>query len=115
MHVSVVMNCTVWQIPDPISVVTIQVFVPLSSLVILVIVICPSIDILKQPPGVMSVLSGQVYVTLGTGIPSQYMLYIKVTVWLDSTSWDLPFLVAVGTSHNKYMYMILKSLLQGFM
>ena len=111
MHVRVVMSCTVWQIPDPISVLTIQVFVPLSSLVILAIVICSFIDILKQPPRVMSVLSGQVYVTLG--IPSLSVYAIKVTVWLDSTSWDLPSLVAVRTCHNKYM--ILKSLLEGFM
>ena len=85
MHVPVVTSCTLTETRSNISIVTIQVHVPLSSLVLLVIVIFPSIDILKQPPGVMNVLSGPIQVTLGTGIPSISICYQSRCVILDST------------------------------
>ena len=85
MHVPVITSCTLTETRSNISIVTIQVHVPLSSLVLIVIVIFPSIDILKQPPGVMNVLSGPVQVT-GTGIPSINLCYQSHCIILDSTS-----------------------------
>ena len=97
------MSCTIWLRPGPTPLFTVQVYVPLSPLVTLVIVISPSINVLKWSSlVVMGILSGPVQVTLGTGLPFISVNAIKVTALPDNTSWDPPILVAVGTSVDKH-------------